>query len=284
MPNTFSHLGHTLTWEEHHPGEHTFIFINGFSGVRVGWARWLDYFKAFGRCVTVDLPGHYPAQAPTPYTQLTQTDLIALEVGAVQAMCGTRSATVIGHSTGGLVALGVAARLPQVQRVIAFAPVVWGPLTGFLGAAQRLLRQTWAYPIFWLQFRPTQLSEAMLLQGMLFYARHPRDFRRDPHALAFCRTSYPVYRQLVIWNLAVLLRCLDACDLRPTLAGYRTPTLVLHGAQDRIVPVAQAQWLSQHLTCVEKPELPEADHFLLIEDFEATSSAISSWLGQHPLR
>jgi hypothetical protein len=32
------HAGHTLTWEEHSPGEHTLIFIHGYSANRAIWA------------------------------------------------------------------------------------------------------------------------------------------------------------------------------------------------------------------------------------------------------
>ena len=146
--NTIRHDGHTLTWEEHSPGQHTLIFLNGYSASRLSWSSYLPHFAPLGRCVTLDLPGHFPAQAPDNYECLTQDQLLDLETNAIQHICPTGSITLIGHSTGGLVALGAAARLPnQVKRVISIDSVVWGPLTGLLGFAHFLLRHQ-LYPAF----------------------------------------------------------------------------------------------------------------------------------------
>ncbi|MEI8167322.1 MAG: alpha/beta fold hydrolase [Chloroflexales bacterium] len=107
--HTFTHAGHTLTWEEHSPGEHTLIFIHGYSANRTIWLREVRRLACLGRCVTLDLPGHYPAQPPHGYAKLTQEELLDLETRAVKAIIGAGTCTLIGHSTGGLVALGVAA-------------------------------------------------------------------------------------------------------------------------------------------------------------------------------
>src|SRR5512139_3014391 len=101
---TFTHDGHTLTWEEHSPGDHTLLMLHGWSASRLWWWRLIECLRGTGRCVTLDLPGHYPAQAP-PDFRLTQEQSIDLETAAVRHICGGRPVTLIGHSTGGLVSL-----------------------------------------------------------------------------------------------------------------------------------------------------------------------------------
>ena len=68
--NSFHYQGHTLTWDEHSTGEHTFIFIHGYSASRQSWEPLLHYFIPLGRCVTLDLPGHGYAQTPADYNHL----------------------------------------------------------------------------------------------------------------------------------------------------------------------------------------------------------------------
>ena len=92
---TFVYDGHTLTWEEHSPGEHTLLMLHGWSASRRWWWGLLAPLAGLGRCVTLDLPGHYPAQSP-PNFRLTQEQLIDLETAAVRHICGERDLDLSG--------------------------------------------------------------------------------------------------------------------------------------------------------------------------------------------
>jgi pimeloyl-ACP methyl ester carboxylesterase len=285
MIQSFHHAGHTLTWEAHTSGAHTLLFLHGYSANRVIWAREVARLGHLGRCVTLDLPGHAPATTSPAYRHLTVAELLDLELRAIAAIVGDGTATLIGHSTGGLIALAAAARMPaQVRRVVALAPVVWGPLTGGLGIAQRLLTLPGGYASYWLNYWLTQRSRRFIQLGIaLAYSGNARAYLRNPVAAAAVRRWYPTYRQTRIRNLATLLLALRVGDLRAEAARVRCPVLVIAGTADPVVPVAQARWLAEHLANVELRALPGVGHLPQWEAAATVDAVILSWLATHPV-
>ena len=281
--NTIQYDGHMLTWEEHSPGQHTLIFLNGYSASRRSWMQILPYFAPLGRCITVDLPGHYPAQSPDDYHSLTQDLLLDLETYAVRQICPTGSITLIGHSTGGLVALGVASRMPdQIKRVISINGVVWGPLTGLLGFAQFLLRHR-LYTVYWALWRYSQIAPWAMMYGISYYVHQRRGHWRNPLAWQVCRESHPWYRQQSLLDLAALLRMLETCDIRPLIKELPVPVLALTGEHDPVVPREQAQWLAHHLPRANLRIFGETGHAPQIELANDCVHVMLDWLDSHPV-
>jgi len=281
--NTIQHAGHTLTWEEHSTGQHTLIFLNGYSASRRSWLQVLPYFAPLGRCVTLDLPGHFPAQAPAAYDRLTQDQLLDLETNAVRQISSEGSVTLIGHSTGGLVALGVAARLPdQVKRVISINGVVWGPLTGLLGFAHFLLRHR-LYPVFWALWRYTQVAPWAMMYGVSYYVHQQRAHWRNTIAWQLCHESHPWYRQQRLMNLAALLRMLEECDIRPLIKDLPIPVLAITSDHDPVVPRQQAQWLAHNLPHANLRIFGHTGHAPQIEMSDDCLHLMLDWLQDHPI-
>jgi pimeloyl-ACP methyl ester carboxylesterase len=279
------HAGHTLTWEEHSPGEHTLIFIHGYSANRSIWAREVVALRALGRCITLDLPGHFPAQAAPGYRHLAQAELLDLELRAIEAIVGEGTCTIIGHSTGGLVALAAAARLSErVRRVVCLSPVVWGPLTGVLGLYQRLLPLRGGYAAYWLNYWLTQRSRhyIQLMIGSA-YSGNLRAYLRNPIAAEVVRHWHPTYARSSIHNLAPLLMALRTCDIRAEAVRVRCPVLVIAGVADPVVPVTQARWLAEHLPDVELRALPGVGHLPQWEATETVERVMQRWLAAHPV-
>jgi pimeloyl-ACP methyl ester carboxylesterase len=258
------------------------IFLNGYSASRRSWAHYLPCFAPLGRCVTLDLPGHYPARAPADYVQMEQDLLLDLETNAVQQICPGGPVTLIGHSTGGLVALGVASRLPdQVKRVISIDGVVWGPLTGLLGFAHFLLRNR-LYPAFWVLWRYTQIAPWAMVHGVSFYVHRRSDNWRNPITWQLCRESHPWYRQQRLPNLAALLRMLEVCDIRPLIKNLPMPVLAITGDRDPVVPRQQAQWLAHNLPHASLRILGNIGHAPQIELADDCLQIMLDWLDEHP--
>ncbi|NTU82447.1 MAG: alpha/beta hydrolase [Chloroflexales bacterium] len=283
--HTFTHAGHTLTWEEHSPGGHTLIFINGYSANRTFWLREVRRLAHLGRCVTLDLPGHFPAQAPPGYARLTQEDLLDLEARAVEAIVGDGTCTLIGHSTGGLVALGVAARLPaRVRRVVSIAGVVWGPLTGFLGAYQRAMGRPGGYPRYWLNYTLSKCSWRLVRWGIgLTYVGDREAYARNGAIDEIVRRWHPTYRQSRIRNFYVLLATLRCADVREEARRVACPVLAISGGADPVVPPANARWLAANLPDVTLLEVPGAGHVVHWEAQELVERELLGWLAAHPV-
>jgi pimeloyl-ACP methyl ester carboxylesterase len=275
---TCTYAGHTLTWEEHSTGAQTLIFLHGFSDSRRGWLPLIERLAPLGRCVSLDLPGHGLARPPARYCALTQDHLLTIMAHAVQQIAGRQPVTLIGHSTGGLVALGVASRLADsVARVVALNTVVWGPLIGMLGFAHWLLRHQ-MYRVFWGMWRVTQLSPIAMMYGLTFYVFQQRAHWRNPVTWRVCRDSYPWYRRQPLRHLAILLNLLEACDIRPLLCNLTLPVLAITGERDPVVPAEQSRWLAAHLPGAELHILPRVGHLAHFEAPAVCEQAIREWI------
>jgi len=94
----------------------TFLFIHGFSGSARRWDFQVEYFRSLGRVIVVDLPGH--GQAPWQSETLGQMAdgvMVVLEREGID-----RNVVVVASSFGGLVALDLWQKRPELFRQIFF--------------------------------------------------------------------------------------------------------------------------------------------------------------------
>lgn len=281
---TFTYQGHMLSWDVHTPGDEYFIFINGHANVRPMWFPLFEQLAMLGCWMSLDLIGHYPATVPPGYSHhLSPEQLVHLYVPAVQAMVGDRPVTLVGHSTGGLIALVVAAQLPQqVRRVISLSSVLWGPLTGFLGLMQQVLRYR-LNALFAATVGLVQTSLPVFMLGASLYTHCRLAFLRSSSAWQTYRAAYPWAQRLSAESLALVLRMLDTCDVRPLIAGLRQPVLACTGKCDPIVPPVQTRWLAKHLPQAELHVIDDVGHVLYLEAPDTVAQIIREWVISHPL-
>ena len=90
-------------------GERTLVFLHGFGGASGFWRWQVEAFALLARCVTVDLPGHGKSS-------WSGSGLAEMAAGVVQVLwqAGVRQAHFVASSFGGLVALEVWRRSPEV--------------------------------------------------------------------------------------------------------------------------------------------------------------------------
>ncbi|MDX1958729.1 MAG: alpha/beta hydrolase [Leptospiraceae bacterium] len=125
--------GHKFTYEEMGEGKEDLVFIHGWSSSRFFWKPVLSEFMEFGKITNLDLVGHYPGSSPKSFRNFGADKVIEIQAEALRKIFPEKKLTLIGHSTGGYVVLGIAARYPElVNRVIVICPVVHGPVEGLL--------------------------------------------------------------------------------------------------------------------------------------------------------
>ena len=72
-------------------------------------------------------------------------------------------------------------------------------------------------------------------------------------------------------------------DVRPLLGRLRSPTLVLHRADDRTVPVEHSKFLAEHIPGATLMELPGEAHTIFLGDQRPVIDAMSgSWIVRSP--
>lgn len=67
-------------------------------------------------------------------------------------------------------------------------------------------------------------------------------------------------------------------DLRDRIPSIHVPVLLLHGAQDRIIPSSAAEWLNAHLPDSRLQIIEDQGHALLAHRFDAVIEHISRFL------
>jgi pimeloyl-[acyl-carrier protein] methyl ester esterase len=98
-------------------GSLEFLFIHGFGGSSGVWAAQTEYFQTRGRVLTVDLPGH----GQTPWNGQTLKDM-AFELSQGLDEAGIKGPVcVVASSLGGLIALELWQKRPEIFRSLSFA-------------------------------------------------------------------------------------------------------------------------------------------------------------------
>lgn len=71
---------------------------------------------------------------------------------------------------------------------------------------------------------------------------------------------------------------MDRPDQRETLRACQRPALVLHGAEDRLVPLDRARLMAELMPGARLEIIPGAGHLPVLEQPDATNAALRRWL------
>lgn len=228
----------------------TLLYLHGWGGSKELWWDTLARLADTHRGVALDLPG--TGGTPLPPGLRTMPDM-ARWVAQTCARLGLARVTLVGHSLGGNLAAQTTLDFPALARRLilvdaaldpACLPVRarW-PLHGRLGLpALRLMR---------LASAPLAAAGrgAMPDRTLGFW----RAYARRTHWYAQAnRDDRALQRQL---------QALTDNPLLPArLAALSLPLLILHGARDLVIPVAEAHALARALTGAKLIVFPTAQH------------------------
>ncbi|GIK38358.1 MAG: alpha/beta hydrolase [Chloroflexota bacterium] len=251
------------------------VLVHGHASSQDLWAK-VNLLNSGNYCrYTLDLPGHGAADKP-PLEWFSLENYTAL----LEDFCryfGLKDIVLVGHSMGGLLSLNLALTRPEwVASMILIAPVVEGSFLAYLDPwlnleklvhqplAERLLQFYNAYP--WLA-APVGLNwyarPSMLLTDSFKQAQ--ADFARCP--LATLYGNFKLVRQ---------------ADLRPHLSRLQTPTLVITGDQDRVVPPRQAELLARYAPHAKLVIIPQSGHLPFDEQPELFAAAVVEYVKPLP--
>ena len=168
------------------------------------------------------------------------SDMADDAIGLLDALQVART-HLVGVSMGGMIAQCMAARYPD--RLLSLTSIMsssgnWRVACGKPAVLRQLLRRP-ARP----DVPSSQLDHLMRVFGVIGSPGFPSDQAdlREQLARAIRRANYAAghYQQL--------LAIIAAGDRRRELAKIRTPTLVIHGADDPLVPVAAGYDTAKHI-------------------------------------
>jgi len=239
------------------------LFIHGYPLNRQMWQPQVDGLAAKARILAPDLRGHGDSQAvPGPYTM----DLFASDLKVfLDTLDITQRVVVCGLSMGGYVAF-------------AFYRKYAARIVGLILTATRAAPDSQEGKIGRDQAAGTAQENGVdaIVEAMLPKLVSPKTLERKPEVVAKVRAIMQhTSLEGVLGDLAGLR---DRPDSTPTLGQIKIPTLILHGADDAIVPLKEAQAMQAGIAHARLEVIPDAGHLLNLEDPKTFNQAVGKFI------
>jgi len=238
------------------------ILLHGWLGSWGLWQETMAYLGAFYRTYAMDFWG-FGESGKKRETYAVQ-DFVSL-VNQFMLQLGIERAPLVGHSMGGTVSLALAIQHPER---VSKAVVVGSPIVGSSLAFP--LKLAGYRPIAFLLFNMMGLFRAGVRVASPFICRDPRFPAMMDRDLS--RTTVESF----LLSIASLRRT----DLRPSLSQIKIPSLGIYGARDNIVHPAQWQPMQKGIPNVRIEHLPQAGHFVMLEEPGEFSRRLKAFLDE----
>jgi len=232
--------------ELHH---HTLVFIHSGGADACLWRRQLPYFSHACYCIAPDLTGHgrsegNGADSVPAYAAFLSRFLDALAI--------RRPVVLVGHGLGGMIALHLALTDPARAQALVLVATgsrlrVRSEVLTALGRGEPLDDLVRGL------FAPATPSEVLREQVRLWHMARPEVRHSD------------------------LLAC-NRYDCTGQVEAVRLPTLVVGGETDPMTPPRGMRSLHQRIAGSQLALIPEAGHFVMVEQPEAFNGKLGAFL------
>ena len=239
------------------------LLIAGFAVDRTSWRRQIDGLRSSFMVVSYDHRG-IGASRPMPDESLT---IATMAEDAVASLSEKGPATVVGASMGAAIAIELAIAHPDVVGAL----VLITPAVEKDARLEAVLRS-------WIEFESPQSEGRIRSMLPWFLSRHflAEVPKREATAQALramaARTPLPALRHQV--------RAFDAWlgTRVGNLSRISVPTLVIAGAEDLLVPFAQAERVAGSIPGARLEVLDGAGHAVTIEGAERVNELITNFI------
>ena len=244
------------------------VLLHGFGANKDNWTRISRHLTPHFRVIAPDLIGFGESDlAPdNDYSMRAQVARVRQFVRAL----GIEGFHLGGSSMGGYIAGVYASLYPdELRSLVLIAP--GGVATAEPSEMIRRLAEGQSAPLL-----VADMAGYDQMLDFIFYNRPfiPGPVKRTLAKEAIARRSH----YLAIWNQ--LLGSSDAQTLEDRLRGLAVPTLVVWGAQDRVLHVSGAKILTAAMPNAQAAVLDSVGHLPMIENPEETARVYLNFQGQ----
>jgi len=251
--------GAKLYWDEQGSGE-PLLLIMGLSYPSYMWHRSRPVLAARYRTVALDNRGVGQSDVPPGIYSIA---LMASDAASVLHAAGVESAHVFGVSMGGMIAQEFALQYPSRVRSLILGCTAAGGRHA-VQAEPEALRTLMRCGL-----TPEESKEAII--PFIYDPVTPRG--RIDEDMAIRMKWYPSSQ-----GYAGQLQGIFGWEAYSRIAQITTPTLVIHGETDRLVPSANAQLIAKHIPGAKLVLIPHASHIFETDQPGAAHHAILEFL------
>ena len=229
-----------------------------------GYAEFMRKCASFSRLIIFDRRG---TGLSDRILSLGSFEELMDDIGAVLDAVGSERAALFGGAEGGPMCVLYAATFPERTSALilgaSYARRTWAPdyPWGLDAEAQRRIldvyEERWGRPGFGSNSLAPSLIDDERFQD--WYAQAQR-FAGTP---ASAREWFKVTMEI---------------DVRSVLPAIRVPTLVIHRAGDRVIPVESGRYLAEGIPDARYVEVPGDDHFPFVGDIDAIVDEVEEFL------
>jgi 3-oxoadipate enol-lactonase len=263
MPFT-AHNGARIHWSSLGRGEPV-VLVMGLGCSSAMWFRVAPQLAKHHRVILLDNRGS--GQTHVAHYVVHRVAHMAADVAAVLDAAGETSAHLVGFSMGGMIAQQFALDFPARVRSLALLGThSGGPWATQASATVRRL----------LFDKATMDAEASLRAMRPYtYARETADALFDEDALVRL-ANQPSAR-----DYQAQLYALIGWSAYLELPRFKCPTLVMHGAQDRLIPPANGRVTAERIPGAKWIEMPDASHWLMTDQNARCLAALREHIDAH---
>jgi pimeloyl-ACP methyl ester carboxylesterase len=245
------------------------VFIHGLGGT---WKNWLENLPAAARhrrAVALDLPGFGESLMPTGdisisnYATCVETVLEALGLGEVE---------LVGNSMGGFIAAELAITHPSRVHTLTLVDAAGISITDLMRVPTMTMMRLFAAQSSWGAGQEAMLTRPRL-RHLAFRAvmRHPTRLALDLVAHQAGGPGMP--------GFVLAMNALLSYDFRDRLPEIACPTLIIHGSDDMLVPVADAYEFERLIPTSRLEILSDTGHVAMLERPRTFNAMLAEFLG-----
>jgi pimeloyl-ACP methyl ester carboxylesterase len=274
--------GATLYYETHGEGE-PLLCVMGLGGNVHFWEFQTPAFAAKYRTVVFDNRGAGRSSKPSgPYT----IPQLADDAVAVMDAAGLRRAHVVGISMGGMIAQDLVLRYPDRVGALVLACTYARPDRSTHRVAEEGAEKIGAPSAMKLLagagFDPAAIDLKQLFRFMMSLILTPEFIQREKQwlrSLLERAVAYGFSTEAFLAQVSAVM----SHDAAEALKGVHTPTLVLTGTADALVPPHHSDELARLIPGAALVRIEGGTHGFNVERRDEFNGAVLEFLARHPL-
>jgi 3-oxoadipate enol-lactonase len=252
----------SMAYNDHGQGQ-PLLLIHGFPLNRNLWKPQISDLSSVARILAPDLRGHGGSDPVTgPYSM----DLLADDCSALLDEIEVEQPAVIcGLSMGGYITLAFYRRYPERVAGLILAATRAGADSA-VGKANRDKMASLA----------KEQGASAVADELLPKMLSPRTYATDPELVE--RVNQILKTNSVEGIVGALMGMKERADSTAMLEEIDVPTLILHGVDDQLIPLAEAETMHAAIEGSQFHAIAEAGHLLNLEQPELFNQAVRDFL------